>query len=180
MKPTLILGGIGVGLLAFILYRMYKDKQQQTNPPAGANPSTPRASSTPAVIPASLPTTPASVAPKTLDLELFLRKGMRDGQGQREIKKLQFLLGVTEDGAFGSQTEAALTRVAQQGLSIGYPLSIYGKETNLGAIWAFDGITTQRKVDADAKYPVTAPSTAIASGSSSWFYDWFGNALPTG
>lgn len=92
----LLLAAAGlVGGLVFVLTRKKKEDTFYPN----AEPTTAPV--------ASLPATTTHQAPKpvvTLNNNLVLKKGSKG----EEVKKLQQLLGITADGIFGSQTEAAL------------------------------------------------------------------------
>ncbi|MXN90144.1 hypothetical protein GR160_02810 [Flavobacterium sp. Sd200] len=81
----LVIGGLGLTAIAYGLLK------KKSVPVENIEPIT------------TQPTTPVATTP-TLNNSLLLKKGSTGN----EVKQLQTLLGVTADGIFGSQTEAAL------------------------------------------------------------------------
>ena len=95
--PLSIFAGLAVGIVGYLVYK----KMYATGTTAPANPATPAP-------PGSAPNTATAAAKIPIDAYKWLEKGSRDAAGRAEVKYLQSLLGVQEDGVFGAGTESAL------------------------------------------------------------------------
>ena len=112
-------------------------------------------------IPNQIPTpTPQQPAPVVLDGNKLLKKGINGA----ETKKLQTLLGISSDGIFGSQTEAAL--LAKKGV-VQTTLNQFATLPNINQ----NSIAIGSRVMADLKTG-TPIFTAIQKADGSYYSDY--------
>ena len=160
--PLSIFAGLAVGIVG---YMVYKKMYSSGTTGAAANPA--NATPAPSGSSTTQPNTTTSAPLIDINTGLVLRKGMRDANGRREIKKLQYILGVTEDGDFGSITENALKNLANRGVSsfVRATNPNYQTEVKLSEIWAYD-VPASKLTAANQKYPDLVSGTAPATYAS--------------
>jgi hypothetical protein len=146
--PLTIFAGLAVGIVGYLVYkRLYLTPVTTPGTPAapGSNPAS-ASSSTPAVSAQKIP----------IDQYKWLEKGSKDANGRAEVKFLQSLLRVPEDGNFGQGTESALMLATGKKKITLYGIQPYIKDTFFSTLFSGE-ISTVQVSASRSKYAEYSP-----------------------